>query len=190
MKIFNKCLLQAVGVILLSFILVGCSDQDYKNYIPEMGIYIEPDYDTHRINFYKDKDDQPDFVEFRGYGDYEISYYPRAHMTFIPPDTILVIPRKDEVMKIHENSFKILLCDGDSTGIFYNYPLVARQYPVDHRVSAPLKYPKGITHPFPGARGFKIDVDDYFYFLSITDSTGLRIFNLRFKDPSSIHMPR
>ncbi len=190
MKIHNKSSLQAVGYIFLFCILWGCSDRNYANYIPEMGIFIEPDYDSHRINFYKNKTDKPDFIEFRGYGEPEIRYYPPAHMIFIPPDTICVMQTDDEVMKIHEENFKILLCDSDSTGYFYNMSLDDHKSPGAHKYHAPLKYPKGITHPFPGNRGFKIEVNNYFYYLWITDSTGQRIFNLRFKDPGEIHIPR
>lgn len=190
MKTYNKSLLQAVGYVLLFSILYGCSEKDYVNYIPEMGIYVEPDYESHRINFYKNKTDKPDFVELRGYGDPEIRYYPPVHMIFIPPDTIYVVPADDEVMKIHEDNFKILLCDSDSTGCFYNLSLEGHKSPVAHKYPTPLKFPKGITHPFPGNRGFKIEVNNYFYYLWITDSTGQRIFNLRFKDPDKIPIPR
>ncbi|MDE5870505.1 MAG: hypothetical protein K2H22_00955, partial [Muribaculaceae bacterium] len=68
-----------------------------------MNIYIEPDYDTHRVNFYKRPGDKPDFVEFRGYGSPEIRFYPSAQIFFLPPDTILVVPLLDHILKIDEN---------------------------------------------------------------------------------------
>ncbi|MDE6381181.1 MAG: hypothetical protein K2L11_11980 [Muribaculaceae bacterium] len=171
MKQHIKCFFALLG-------LFACSSNDTASYIPEMGIFIRPDYDSHRINFYKSPADSPDFVEFRGYGHPEIKYYPSARLFFLSPDTILVVPQQDHILKIHENRFKILVCESDSSGYFSNLSHIG------HR------YPKGTIHPYPKQKHFEINVSHYFYYMWITDSLGDTIFAKRFKDLDEIKIPR
>lgn len=177
----DKYIITGVAVSILSYILVGCVSReecrDNRDFIPEMNIYIEPDYDTHRVNFYKTYEDKPDFVEFRGYGP-DNKYYPPAQMFYIPPDTILVVPLQDHIQKIHEVNFKIRLCEMDTSGYFYNLSYIK------HR------YPEGTVSPYPCQRAFRINVNDYFYHICITDCLDRQIYSKEFKDPDEIHIPR
>ena len=170
------------AVVAHLYMLAGCiertENKDHRDYIPEMNICIEPDYDTHRVNFYKSLEDKPDFIEFRGYGLPDIKYYPSAQMFYLPPDTILVVPMLDHILKIYENNFIIRLCEMDTSGYFYNIPKIK------HR------YPEGTISPYPGPNAFKINVNDYFYYIWITDSLDRQIYGREFKDPDDINIPR
>lgn len=180
----DKLIIVGITAVSLMCILFGCisrdeyKDNDCMDFIPEMNMYIEPDYDTHRVNFFKSPEDKPDFVEFRGYGCPDTKYYPSAQMFYIPPDTILVVPLSDHILKINENNFKILLCEMDTSGYFYNLSYTK------HR------YPEGIVRPYPGQKAFRININDYFYNIWITDSLGRQIYSKMFKNPDEIHIPR
>lgn len=145
-----------------------------------MGIYIEPDYDRHRISFYRNPEDTPDFVEVRIVGKPDRRFYDRLKMHFLPPDTMMVIVEGyNSVLKIDERNFKILLCEEDSSGYLYG-PLSDYKY----------KYPDTYVTRSPKDRGYKIKVGGYFYRMCITDSLGKKIFETEFKDPDEIGIPR
>ncbi len=180
----DKIIKAGIATVMFIVILDGCirreDNKDRNNlvFITEMNMYIQPDYDTHRINFYKSPIDKPDFVEFRGSGIREIKYYPSAQLFYVPPDTILVVSRQDHILKIHEKNFKILPCEMDTSGFFYN------QYGTRYR------YPEGIICTFPGQKAISININDYFYNIRITDTLNQQIYSKEFKNPDEIHIPR